>query len=330
MILRTLASLALAAVSATAFAQFPAYDAAPRIGVLIPKGPPEYSQWYTALKDRKDVVDGPFQYNSGTIAGVPVVLYLQPTDGVLARALGEFSMIRDFNVKTVIYAGTSGGHLPKGQMGVGDIVLGAQNVNHGAYHLLADGTIDPGTFNSMQKDMLHFDGLYADPKMLQLLACSAKRVADTTKLPAFSEPVRRDTTPQVFYFGIQGTSTIWSDNKAYTEATMKVFHEIDEDGDWASNLAATLYKVPFIEVSVISNSIYAYPTADHGTPKAPKGEANSHLLAQRISNRVALDLIEHDGQRLLTGTWTEPTTSPFPESFYNDPLNPQALLKDCK
>ena len=326
--------VAAALLSSPVLAQRPAtppFDPVPRLGVLIPKGPPDYALWYDALGGRKQVTDGAFTYQTGTIFDIPVVLTVQPTDGEVMRSLDAITMIHQFNVRAILYPGTSGGHLPKGQMGVGDIVLGAKNVDHGNYYLSPSGEIEAGEFNAMQPGMLHYGPLYADPKLLGMLACSASRVSSATTLPSWLEPVAQGGHPQVFYFGIQGSSTIWSDNRVYTEATMKVFHEIDEDGDWYSNLAATLYHVPFIEVSVISNSIFAFPDRSHGTPAGPQGEPNSHVVAQRMSNRIGLDLIHRYGHKILSGTYTEPTQSPFPESFFLDPHNPHDLLRgaDC-
>jgi adenosylhomocysteine nucleosidase len=172
--------------------------------------------------------------------------------------------------------------------------------------------------------------LYADPALLSLLACSASRVAAATTLPAFVEPVRKDAHPQIFYFGIQGSSTVWSDNRAYTEATMAVFHEIDEDGDWYSNLAASLYHVPFLEVSVITNSIFAFPNDSHGTPPPPPDEPNSHVLGQRLSNRILLDLITRYGAQLLSGGFGNFTQPPFPAAYFDTPLEPHDLLARCR
>ena len=308
----------------------PAYDPTPRIGVLIPKGPPDYALWYDNLHDQQKVTDGPFIYTTGTISGIAVALTVQPTDGEVMRALGAVTMIHDFNLRAVLYPGTSGGHLPKGTMSVGDIVLGAKNVDHGNYYLSPSGAIEAGEFNAIQPGMLHYGPLYADPEMLSMIACSATRIAAQTILPAWFGPVNLDAHPQIFYYGIQGSSTIWSDNRAYTDATMKVFHEIDEDGDWYSNLAATLYKVPFLEVSIISNSIYAFPERDHGTPAQPAGEPNSHIFAQRISNRIGLDLLAHYGQKILAGTFTEPTSDTFQVGVFDQPTKPQGLVAHCQ
>jgi adenosylhomocysteine nucleosidase len=307
----------------------PAYDPTPRIGVLIPKGPPDYALWYSNLHDKKTIHDGAFDYDTGTISGIPVVVTVQPTDGEVMRALGAITLIHDFNLRAIVYPGTSGGHLPQGQMAPGDIVLGAKNVDHGNYYLSPTGQVEAGEFNAIQKGMLHYGPLYADPQLLSLIACSAHRVAASTQLPVYLAPIAKDAHPQIFYFGIQGSSTIWSDNKAYTESIMKVFHDIDEDGDWYSNLVATLYNVPFIEVSVISNSIFAFPDRDYGTPATPAGEPNSHIYAQRLSNRIALDLIARSGQAILSGHFTDPTTSPWPDDVFTTPHHPRQLLANC-
>lgn len=335
---RWMAGMALLWCAAAAMGQGrPEYDATPRLGVLIPKGPPEYGQWFGtgsgdagALMDGREVRDGMVVFRTGTIGGVPVVLVVQPAPGEVLRALVATAMVHDFNVKALIYPGTSGGHLPQGQMGAGDVVLGAKNVNHGNYYLSPEGKMEAGEFSGTQKGVLQFGALYADPKLLGMLACSAKRVAGQTVLPGWVTPVRKDGHPQVFYYGVQGTSEVWSDNREYTEATMRLFGEIDEDGDWYSNMAGTVFGVPFVEVSVISNSIFAYPAAERGTPVGPKGEANSHVLAQRISNRIALDLIGREGKRILAGEWTEPMESPWPAGVWERPTEAGGLLGGCE
>jgi len=309
---------------------FPPRDTTPRIGILVPIGPPDYDLLLNALHDVKLVTDGPFTFRTGTISSIPVALIIQPTDGDLVRSLGAQTMIRNFNIRALVYAGTSGGHLPKGQMSIGDIVLGAKNVDLTRYYLSPSGTISAGTFDAIQPGIKHYGALYMDAKLLGMLACSAHHVASATTLPAWLEPVDKSAQPQIFYYGIQGTSTIWSDNRAYTEATRKVFHELDEDGDWDSAFVATILHVPFIEVSIISNSIFAFPDRNHGTPATPAGDTNSHVFAQRLSNRIAIDLITRYGQQILHGDYTEPVQSPFPEENFQTPTNPRDLLNGCR
>jgi adenosylhomocysteine nucleosidase len=329
---RTLAAGLSLILSASALAQkppAPAYDPTPRIGVLIPKGPPDYALWYDNLHDRHNVTDGPFVYNTGTIGGIAVVLIVQPADGVVMRGFETITMVHDFNLRAVLYPGTSGAHLPKGQMSIGDVVLGAQNVDFGNHYLSPAGAIEPGEFKAMQPSMQHYGPLYSDPQLLSMLACSATRIVAKTDLPPWLGPVAAHAHPQLFYYGIQGTSTVWSDNQAYSDSVRKVFHEIDEDGDWYSDLAATLYNVPFIEVSVISDSIYAFPERSHGTPAGPADQPNSHVIAQRISNRVGLDLLAHYGPSILAGAFTTPITDPFPAGVFDHPKDPQGLLANC-
>jgi adenosylhomocysteine nucleosidase len=322
--------LALAALSSALYMHAAAYDPTPRIGILIPKNPPDYTLFLDALQNPAHVHDGPFDFLAGTLAGTPVVLIVQPAPGEVLRALGAITMIHDFNLRLLLYPGTSGGHLPKGEMGPGDIVLGAKNVDHGNYYLAPDGHIEAGEFTPIVPGQPYVGPLYANPSLLAMLACSTTHIAGDTRLPPWVDPIRPDAHPQIFYFGIQGTSTIWSDNAAYTRATMKIFHEIDEDGDWYSNLAASLYGIPFIEVSVISNSIFAFPGRSHGTPANPATEPNSHILAQRLSNRILLDLIARHGIELLTGLYPNPSGNPYPLEHFERPRDPGRLLDSCQ
>ena len=308
----------------------PQYDPTPRIGILVPKGPPDYKLLLDALQTPHHVHDGAFDFETGTISGTPVVLIIQPAPGEVLRALGATSMIHDFNVRLLLYPGTSGGHLPKGQMSAGDIVLGAKNVNHGNYYLAPDGHMEASEFNAAMPNQPFTGPFYADPALLALLACSASHVAAAVTLPRWIVPIRADAHPQIFYFGIQGTSEVWSDNETYTKSEMAVFQDIDEDGDWYSNLAASLFNIPFLEVSVISNSIFAYPGAPHGTPPGPASEPNSHVLAQRLSNRILLDLITHSSKQLLSRRTSNPAQTSLPASYFETPLNPRTLLDGCK
>jgi adenosylhomocysteine nucleosidase len=173
---------------------------------------------------------------------------------------------------------------------------------------------------------------YLDPGLLGYLACSAKRVAAHTSVDLWANPDYPLKTPQIFYFGVQGTSTMWLANPEFIAKTHRAFHEIDEDGDWYSNLAATLYHVPFIEVSVISDSILEFPETERGLPTPPEGQKPTGFLAQRISNQIAVDLIRHFGREILNGTFATPEERPFPAAYFTDPTNPQDLLKglDCR
>ena len=306
------------------------HDPTPRIGILVPRLPADYGLLFDALQHPATVSDGAFDFRTGEIFGVAVVMIVQPGPGEVLRAIEATAMMHDFNIRLLLYPGTSGGHLPAGQMAPGDIVLGARNINHGNYYLAPDGHMQPGTFVDPTSGRVYTGAFDADPALLPLLACSAARVASRTTLPAFVAPVRADRHPQVFYYGIQGTSEIWSDNPDYTHATMRVFHEIDEDGDWYSNLAANLMKVPFLEVSAISNSIFAFPSAPQGTPEHPAWEPDSHVLAQRLSNRIVLDLIRREGTKLLSAGFAAGGGPRYDQAYFNTPLEPRGLLDGCR
>lgn len=328
--------LLCAAVSATAqgTAHAPVRAAdpmEPRIGILIPNHPPDYSVLFDAFQQTAVEHFGPFEFRLGTISGVPVVLVLPPEDGPLLRSLAAQSMFEHYNVKAVVYAGTSGAHLGPDQMLIGDIVLGAKNVDFGNFFLSKTGDVVGGEFDSPEHHR-RFSEFFLDPHLLRYLACSATRVAAHTTVDSWANPAYKRKEPQVFYFGVQGTSTMWLANPEFIAKTHRAFHEIDEDGDWYSNLAATLYHVPFIEVSVISDSILEFPETERGLPAPPKGQESTGFLAQRISNQIAVDLIRNFGRPILSGTFTTPEESPFPASYFNDPTNPRDLLKgsDCR
>jgi adenosylhomocysteine nucleosidase len=312
----------------------PADAALPRIGILVPVGPPDYAVILDVFKKQRTDTFGEIAFQVGTLYDLPVVLSFAPGQGPLLRSLAAASMFEHYNIKTVIYPGTSGAHLGPAEMRIGDIVLGAKNVDFGNYAMAKDGSITGGQFGAKRK----YGNFFADPALLRFAACSATRVAAHTALPAWdntSPLAARKLTPDIFYFGIQGTSTTFITNLAFMKKLSDVFGMIDEDGDWYSNLAAALYHVPFIEVSVISNSIPEYPDTAHGEAAMPAGTpptGDTNYQAQRISNRIAIDLIQHYGAQMLAGTFTNPGESPYPAANFTTPKNPQQLLDgmDCK
>ena len=302
----------------------------PRIGVLIPNGPPDYRILMDAFTLQATEHIGPFTYRLGRIAHVPVVLVLPPADGPLMRSLAAQSMFEHYNIKAVIYPGTSGAHLGPGRMRIGDIVLGAKNVDFGNFFLSKSGEVHGGEFDTKAHHRPYQD-LYLDPHLLGWLACSATRVAANTHIAHWANPRFPRTSPHIFYFGVQGTSTMWLANPAFIHKIHKSFGEMDEDGDWYSNLAATLYHVPFIEVSTISDSILEFPETPQGLPKPPEPGQSTSLIAQRISNHIAVDLIRRYGKQILAGSFTTPQQSPFPAAYFQKPKDPQKLLDglDC-
>ncbi|MDE3187764.1 MAG: hypothetical protein KGM96_09605 [Acidobacteriota bacterium] len=303
----------------------------PRIGILIPNNPPDYSIIMGAFEKQGTENFGPFEFQMGRIRNVPVVVVLPPEDGPLVRSLAAQSMFEHYNVKAVVYAGTSGAHLGPDRMRIGDIVLGAENVDFGNFFMSKTGDVVGGEFDAPGRRR-RFREFYLDPQLLGYLACSASRVAAHTALEPWANPVYKREKPQVFYFGVQGTSTMWLANPEFIAKAHRAFHEIDEDGDWYSNLAATLYHVPFIEVSVISDSILEFPETERGLPKPPEKQQSTGFLAQRISNRIAIDLIGQFGEQILGGRFSTPQDSPFPAAYFADPTHVQDLLKgmDCR
>ena len=299
----------------------------PRLAVLAPVGPPDYAVLLDQLKGARVETFGPFSYRVGKIAGVPVVVSIAPMDGPLMRALAAQDMLVHYDIRAFIYPGTSGAHLGPDQMRVGDVVLGAANVDFGNFFMGKDGAVVGDEFGHEKSSSTHYGTLYADPDLLGAMACAATRVAAQTALPGWLNPHAPRARPDIFYFGVQGTSTMWLANPQMMAKTDAVFHEIDEDGDWYSNLAATIHHTPFIEVSVIADSILALPETQRGIPVPPDpAEPKASVLAQRLAYRIALDLIAHDGAAMLRGHYTTPTADPFPTGAFDHPKDPGRLM----
>lgn len=312
------------------------YHPQPRLGILVPIGPPDYSVLMSEFVKEKTLKYGPFTYFVGTLKKVPTVICIQPFGGPVTRAMSAQAMLTHFNIKALIYPGTSGAHLEADQMVIGDVVLGAKHVNFANFFMTKSGDLIPDEFTA-ESAMGRFNMLYANPTLLHYLACSATEVAAKAKMPDWVNPGVTQAHPKIFYYGIQGTSTMWLANKAFIHKTHQVFHELDEDGDWFSAVVAAMYDVPFIEVSTISDSIFEFPDTERGIPVPPKPTdpgvhvKNASVLAQDMSNRIAVALIGRYGEKILKGHYPTPETSPVPDAWYADAANPRDLLKgkDC-
>jgi adenosylhomocysteine nucleosidase len=306
-------------------------DTTPRIGILLPLRPVDYTLFTSAVADSRTEHVGPFDFTIGTIDGIPVVINIASEDGPLLRCLAAQAMVTHYNVRVAIYPGTSGAALGADQIHVGDVVLGAKNIEIGMFFMDNDGTIGGNEFESVKGQGPHGD-FYADPRLLGMLACSATQEVHKFDPPRWLNPSAPNAKPAIFYFGAQGTTTMWIQYRPLLEKIHNRYHPTSEDGDWFSNLAAALYGVPFVEVSVIANSIYEFPKQFRGRSPSPLNGDDSNFVAQALSNRIALNLIRRFGQGLLTGEFTNPKSSPFPASYFADPKNPRQLMEgmDCK
>ncbi|MCQ8278372.1 hypothetical protein NFI95_07895 [Acetobacteraceae bacterium KSS8] len=315
---------ALVLTSAAPFAASAA-TAAPTeaaLGILIPLGPPEYEPILSAIENDHVERHGPFTYHVGRIAGVPVVANVAPMDGPVTRALSAQDMLQHYTIRALLYPGTSGAHLGPDRMRIGDIVLGAANVDFGNFFFSRDGDIVGNEFGHEKTGQTHPGTLWMAPMPLAHLACAAHAVAAQTERPSWLNPHAPRLTPDrpdIFYFGRQGTSTMWLANQPFIRKIDDVFHVIDEDGDWDSALVASMHGVAFIEVSTISDSAPALPETPRGIPVPPPGAPSANVLAQRQSDAIIVALIRRSGQALLSETGGTLRTSPWPDAYFDDP-----------
>ena len=313
------------------------YNDLPSLGILAPVGPPDYTELMKHVSVEKTLTYGPFKFYVGKIGKIPTVICIQPFGGPVTRSMSAQVMSQHFNIKAFIYPGTSGAHLEPSQMIIGDVVLGAKNVNFANFFMTKTGELVPDEFTG-ESSMGRYGMLYANPTLLRYLACAAKRVSSTTRLPEWLNPGVRQDHPKIFYYGIQGTSTMWLGNKEFIKKTNQVFHEIDEDGDWFSAVVAAMYDIPFIEVSTISDSILEFPETERGIPVPPENlkkqgdKNNASVIAQGISYKIAVALINQFGEKILKAHYPTPVSNPFPDAWYADPTNPRDMLKglDCQ
>ena len=304
-----------------------AYNPTPRIGIVIPIGPPQYTAITRHVVATETRRYGPFTFHTGTIDKIPVVYCIQPFGGEFTRSLSAQAMAIHFHLKAILYPGTSGAHVAPPRMLIGDVVLGAKQVNFGNFFMTRSGRLVPDEFHGVSSMGKYMD-IYLNPRLLKDLACSAHRVASAITLPAWLNKGYHQTVPRVYYYGIQGTSSMWLANKAFIAKTDSVFHEVDEDGDWFSAVVSALYHIPFIEVSTISDSILELPHTRAGVPRPPAGArgVSASAIAQNISDAIMVSFIKHYGHELLTKSYATPFSDPYAHARYVHPTAPHGLL----
>ena len=304
-----------------------AYDPTPRIGIVIPIGPPHYGAITRHVAAPSTRRYGPFTFHAGTIDKIPVVYCIQPFGGEFTRSLSAQAMAIHFHLKAILYPGTSGAHVAPPRMLVGDVVLGAKQVNFGNFFMTRSGRLVPDEFHGVSSMGKYMD-IYLNPRLLRDLACSAHHVASTTTLPAWLNKGYRQTAPRIYYYGVQGTSSMWLANKAFIAKTDSVFHEVDEDGDWFSAVVSALYHIPFIEVSTISDSILELPHTRAGVPHPPARArgVSASAITQNISDAIMVSFIKRYGHDLLTKSYATPFSDPYTHARYEHPTAPHGLL----
>lgn len=297
------------------------------IGLLIPVGPAHYAVIMKKFKKIKSVRIGQFEYQIGSIYKIPVVICIQPFGGEYTRALTAQVMVDHFKIKALLYPGTSGAHIPPGKMHVGDIVIGTKQVNFANFYMSPTGKITPDEFSG-KSSLRDYQYFYLNKKLEKYTACAARYVSDREALPSWINGKYKIQKPAVYYYGIQGTSTMWLADKSFIKKTDDVFHEVDEDGDWFSATVAKLAKIPFIEVSTISDSVFEF--SGNGVPPRGEHRKTASQITQDISDKIILRVIKTYGYNLLNKKYSYPLRNPYPVSFYRTPTDPRGLIDACQ
>ncbi|WCE94473.1 phosphorylase family protein [Acidithiobacillus ferriphilus] len=297
------------------------------LGLLIPVGPAHYSVILKKFKKIKSVQIGQFDYQIGSIYKIPVVICIQPFGGEYTRALTAQVMVDHFKIKALLYPGTSGAHIPPGKMHVGDIVIGTKQVNFTNFYMSPTGKITPDEFSG-KSSLQDYQYFFINKKLERYAACAAQYVSGREKLPSWINGKFKIQKPEIYYYGIQGTSTMWLADKSFIKKTDDVFHEVDEDGDWFSATVAKLANIPFIEVSTISDSVFEFN--GNGVPPQGAHRKTASQITQDISDKIILRVVKVYGNNLLNKEYSYPSRDPYQNYFYKTPTDPRGLVDSCK
>ncbi|WP_053957968.1 hypothetical protein [Sulfobacillus thermosulfidooxidans] len=291
------------------------------VGIELPVGPPIYSSVIHKMHMEAIIRSGPFVYDVGTLEGEPVVINVPPLDGITIRSLATERMETIFHIGTFIYEGTSGSHLRP--LSFGDVVIAARIVDFGNFITSRTGAMIPGEFHNTEPGIGagKFLYLYSNPTLVNMVAQVAIPHS-LGKTPARVLDEHSSRYPWVMKFGTQGSSEMWLKDPALIAASDKVFHEVDESGDYPSALASVTNHVPFIEWNTISDNALKVPTQFNAFFH------EDSLFAQRRSNTILFKLLHLMAQRhMISPPPSNPTTDPYAPGTFQHALTPPSYVE---
>ena len=268
------------------------------LGLLIPVGPAHYVVILKKFK-KKSVRINQFYYKIGNIYKIPIVICIQSFGGKYTRALAAQVMVDHFKIESLLYPGTSGAHIPPVQMHVRDIVIVNKQVNFANFYMSPGGDITPDEFSG-KSSLQDYQYVYLNKKLEKHTACAPQYVSDGEVLPSWINGEFEIQKPEIYYYGIQGTFSMWLADKSFVRETGDVFHEADEDGDWYSATVAKLKNIPFIEASTISDSIFEFSV--NSVPPQGTHRKTASQITQNISDKIILMVIKIYGHNLFIGS----------------------------
>ena len=292
------------------------------VGIELPVGPPIYQNVVKKMQIQAIIHSGPFVYNVGTLEGEPVVVNVPPLDGITIRSLATERMETIFHIGSFLYAGTSGSHLRA--LSFGDVVVGARIVDFGNFIASRHGTMTPGEFHNTESGVGagKFLYLYSNPTLVKMAA----QVATPQKLgktPAGVLDEKTGRLPWVMKFGTQGSSQMWLKDPAWIAASDKIFHEVDESGDYPSALASMMNHVPFVEINTISDNALKVPTQFNAFFH------EDSLFAQRRSNEILFKLLQAMAKRhMISPPPANPTADPYVTGTFRHALTPPSYVEN--
>lgn len=259
------------------------------VGIMLPASPDTYQQYISLMSNKKQYHEGIFEFTTGDVDGVHIVLSSPPPIGSFSlTAIDTYLMERIFKLSIMIDPGTAGSHLP--MLSMGDVVIGARVVNFSNYMTKSDGAIVPGQFSALVSDNEGYkkgnpnpEYIYADPFLVKLAEHAASE-AQNTPAKILSAPVGRK--PWIITYGTQGSGEAWLRNIQQIRQSTRIFHEADEAGNYPIALVSTLNKVPFVEVHTISDAALNVLT------KMNRYFHECSVFAQDRSNKIVFRMIK--------------------------------------
>ncbi|SDC18813.1 adenosylhomocysteine nucleosidase [Acinetobacter boissieri] len=221
----------------------------------------ETDRMISQLKGVKTKTYGGWQFWEGTYQGYPIVIS-RTLMGMSNAAAATTLAIEHYHPKAIINQGTAGGHDP--ELKVFDIVLGKESENIGAFitdkKVLGEGSNSltwHKSFNLLPKNNT------PEEEIRHL------RFEGDSKLLAAANSLKSTYTQGKVVEGVIGSADVWNnelDRIQYFHQNYKTSVEEMETASAAQ--VASLYKVPFLGIRVLSNNLTNNGNYNPGTGAA--------------------------------------------------------------
>lgn len=239
----------------------------------------------------REIQDGPWHDQFGTLDGVPLVT-LRCGIGMVNAAAGTEHLISTYAPRAILNFGCAGAH--RRDILPGDVVIGNGAVNHGAMHILASGdTFFPGLEYQFAGEEVALTELTTDTTLRDLTIAAAENWKPGPWPRGLNLPLELEQRDPVVHVGRIGSADIWTQHHERIDELHARHQTLCEDMEAAAIAhVCARHRTPFMTVKDISNNEFYVVSelAKQGEvlPAAEVGRRSAELIMRLIARMEAV------------------------------------------